>query len=84
MYQYLQYNLLWLNRVYFVKARSTVGSSQVGSDGWRVSRHTSGRAPEAKPWTNERPGIFVEPHERAAEPGVEAVRVLAPRQLTAV
>lgn len=68
-----------------VKTCSTVGSSQVDSDGWRVSRHTSGRAPEAKPWTNERQGIFaLASWARAAEPSVEAVRVLASRQLTAV
>lgn len=49
---------IWTRSEHLNATRSTVGSSQLDSDGWRVSRHTSGRAPEAKPWTNERPDIF--------------------------
>lgn len=49
---------IWTWSEHLNAIRSTVGSSQLDSDGWRVSRHTSGRAPEAKPWTNERPDIF--------------------------
>lgn len=49
---------LWTWSEHLNATPSTVGSSQLDSDGWRVSRHTSGRAPEAKPWTNERPDIF--------------------------
>lgn len=38
-----------------LRSCSTVGSSQ--GHGWRVSRHTSGRAPGAQLWTNQRRGI---------------------------
>lgn len=41
-----------------LRSCSTVGSSQVDTGhGWRVSRHTSGRAPGAQLWTNQRRGI---------------------------
>lgn len=65
------------------RSNATVGSSQVDSDG---ACHVLHQGAPPKPGSgpmNVRASLL-EPHERAAEASVEAARVLASRQLTAV
>lgn len=66
-----------------LRSRSTVGSSQVDTGhGWRVSRHTSGRAPGAQLWTNQRRGIVA--RASGARGGTQRRSVPASRQPTSV